>query len=72
MEEKIISIVEAVLNVPTGTVTKDTRADEIEAWDSLAQVMIVGEIESQLGVSISLDIAADFRGVKDFISFLEK
>lgn len=65
MREKIISLIEEILRLETGTITGETMAEDVEAWDSLAQVMIIGGLESRLGISIPLDEAGDIYGVKD-------
>lgn len=67
MSEKIIKIIEEVLQVPTGTVTMDTKAEDLEAWDSLAQVLIIGEMETRLGISIPIDEAADITSVEELV-----
>ena len=51
MKEKIIALIEAALEVPSGTITEDTMIAEVEEWDSLAHVMIIGELEEKLGLS---------------------
>lgn len=67
MTEKIIELIEEILKVPHGTITIDTRAEDIEAWDSLAHVMIIGELEDKLGISIPLDEAIEITGVKELL-----
>lgn len=67
MEEKIIEIIEEVLQVPEGTVTIDTKAEDLEEWDSLAQVLIIGELDTRLGISIPIDEAVDLVSVMDFV-----
>ncbi len=67
MKEKIIQLIEEVLQVPTGTITENTKAEEIVEWDSLAHVMIIGELEEKLGINIPLDIAAEIDNVADLI-----
>ena len=62
MKEKIIALIEAALEVPSGTITEDTMIAEVEEWDSLAHVMIIGELEEQLGFSIRLEEALDLTG----------
>ncbi|MCM1188879.1 MAG: acyl carrier protein [bacterium] len=67
MEEKIIALIEEALNVPAGTVTEDTAAADVEQWDSLAHVMIIGELEEKLGISIPLEEAVELTGMKDLL-----
>lgn len=68
MKEQIIDIITEILQVPPGTVTEDTRIDDLEEWDSLAQVLIIGELESRLGITISLEEAEEMTGVTDFLN----
>lgn len=72
MKEQIIDLVTGILSVGEGVVTENTLIDDLEEWDSLASVMIIGEIEARLGVSIDLDDAMEVTGVKDLITLCEK
>ncbi len=67
MKEKIIALIEAALEVPSGTITEDTMIAEVEEWDSLAHVMIIGELEEKLGLSIPLEEAVDLIGVRELL-----
>jgi acyl carrier protein len=67
MKEKIIALITEVLMVPEGTVTENTMMDDLEEWDSLAHVMIIGELEEKLGVSIPLDEAIELTGVAQIL-----
>ena len=68
MKEQIIDIITEILQVPAGTVTGDPRIEDLEEWDSLAQVLIIGELESRLGIAISLEEAEEMTGVADFLN----
>lgn len=67
MSEKIIELITRVLGVPEGTITAHTLIEEVEQWDSLAHVMIIGELESELGIVIPLDEAIELTGVQDLL-----
>ena len=67
MKEKIIALIEEVLQVSAGTVTEDTCMEDLEEWDSLAHVMLIGELEEKLGVSIPLDEAAEITSVREIL-----
>lgn len=69
MEEKIISLIESVLKVPAGTVTAQTRAQDLEQWDSLAHVMIIGALEERLGIEIPLDEAVEIEDVAGILKY---
>ncbi len=67
MKEKIIALIEEVLKVPKGTVSEDTMIADVEQWDSLAHVMIIGELEEKLGVSIPLEEAVEITSMKELL-----
>lgn len=67
MKEKMIALIEEVLKVPAGTITEDTMMEDVEEWDSLAHVMLIGELEDRLGVSIPLEEAIEITGVKELL-----
>jgi len=67
MTEKILALIEEVLNVPAGTITVDTVAEDVEEWDSLAHVMLIGELEDRLGISIPLDEAVEITSVREIL-----
>ena len=66
IKEKIIELIEEVLQVPAGTVTEDTVMEDLEEWDSLAHVMIIGQLE-ELGISIDLEEAVEITSVKEIL-----
>ncbi|MDE6516242.1 MAG: acyl carrier protein [Acetatifactor sp.] len=70
MKEKIIAMITEILQVPEGTVTENTLMEDLEEWDSVAQVMIIGELESRLGISVPLDEAMEMTGVVDILARL--
>lgn len=67
MKKRILELIEEVLNVPVGTVTEYTTMDDLEEWDSLAHVMLIGELEERVGVEIPLDEAVEITCVKEIL-----
>ena len=67
LQKNILDLIEELLKVPAGTVTVDTQIADVEEWDSLMHVMIVGELESRLGVAIPLDDAVKLTSVKELL-----
>ena len=65
MREKVIALIEETLNVPKGTITEDTKIADVEQWDSLAHVMIIGALEEKLGISLPLEEAIELTGVRE-------
>lgn len=67
MRKKIIALIEQALDVPAGTVTEDTKIADVEQWDSLAHVMIIGELEEKLGISIPVEEAVELTGMRELL-----
>lgn len=67
MRKKIIEVIEKTLNIPKGTINEESKIEEVEGWDSLAHVLIIGELESELGVSIPLDEAIEIKTVAELL-----
>ena len=65
MREKIIALIAETLNIDGGIIKEETKIDEVEGWDSLAHVLIIGALESELGVSIPLDEVIEITSVHD-------
>ena len=72
MKEKIIALITEILQVTDGTVSESTLIDDLEEWGSMEQVMIIGELESQLGIVISLDEAMEMTGVPDILAKIQE
>lgn len=71
MRDKIIQIIEETLKVAPGTITADTKIEDVEEWDSLAHVMILGALEEQLGLSIPLEEAIEMTSVSELLGLAE-
>lgn len=67
MKEKVIALIEEILKVAPGTITEEIKIEDVEQWDSLAHVMIIGELESKLGISIPLDEAIEIATMKELL-----
>lgn len=67
MKEKIIALIEEILKVTPGTITENTKIEDVEQWDSLAHVMIIGELEEKLGISIPLDEAIEITDMRELL-----
>lgn len=65
MREKIIALMEEIFQVSAGTVTEATKAEDLEEWDSLAHVMLIDALDSELGISIPLDEAVEISSVAE-------
>lgn len=71
MKDKIIRIIEETLKVAPGSITAETQIEDVEEWDSLAHVMILGALEEQLGLSIPLEEAMEMTSVSEILELAE-
>ena len=67
MKQRVLELMAEVLQVPADIITEDTTMDDLEEWDSLTHVMLIGELEIQLGISISLDEAVEITNVRELL-----
>lgn len=67
MKNEIFKLMAEILQVSEDMITEDTRMDDLEEWDSLTHVMLIGELETQLGISIPLDEAVEITSVKELL-----
>lgn len=65
MREEVMRLIEEVLAIPEGTINENTMMSNVEEWDSLAHVMIIGTLEERMGISIPLDEAIEIKGMQD-------
>jgi acyl carrier protein len=72
MKERLIATVAAALRVRTSELTLETGPGDLEAWDSLAQLNVVSEIEAEFLVWIPIEQMAEIRHIRDFLPYLEK
>ncbi len=71
MTEKVISLIEEVLDVPRGTITEDTRIEDVEEWGSLEHVAIIGELEEKLGIAVPLEESLEIESVRELLDMCE-
>lgn len=67
MKDKVLRLIEEILQAPEGAITPETKIADVEEWDSLAHVMIIGALEERLGVEIPLDEAVEITCVQEIL-----
>lgn len=67
MKDKVLRLIEEILQAPEGAITPETKIADVEEWDSLAHVMIIGALEERLGVGIPLDEAVEITCVQEIL-----
>jgi acyl carrier protein len=54
------------------TVTRESTAQDIEAWDSVQNVTLMLEVETEFGVRFSTSEMAYLQNVGDLVDLIEK
>ena len=72
MQDKVIALIEKVLNVDNGTISLDTEIGELPEWDSLHNVQIMAELENQFDVKITSEMVMDLETVADIVDLMEE
>ena len=65
MEEKVLEMVKSVLE--DENVDINTSQSNNARWDSMAQLNLVVELESEFGISLEPDEISSIKSVKDII-----
>ena len=70
--ETVQNIIRDVLDEESLVLTMETTSDEIEGWDSLAQINIVATIESELHIKFDLNEITKLRTVGIIVDMIER
>lgn len=69
MEEKVIALLKRVFE--GAEITADSSQETVEQWDSMHQLSIAFEIESEFGISLEPEEMTLLKSVGDIVRFLE-
>ncbi len=68
--EKIIEICADVFDDESIELTEESSAEEIEAWDSLAQLNIVSDIEDEFDISLSIEVVSKAKTIGELVDIV--
>jgi acyl carrier protein len=54
------------------TICRETSADDIEEWDSLAQINIIAAFEGEFGVKFDINDITKIENVGDILDIIER
>ena len=69
---RLTEIFHDVLDDESIVLARETTAEDVEAWDSLAQISLVVAIEKEFGISIDLAELEGLRNVGDMIDLVAR
>ncbi len=65
MRNQIIELIKNKLEIEDDTIDENTRIEDIKNWDSIAHILIIGDLEEKMGISIPLDQAIEITTIGD-------
>ncbi len=71
MQEKVIEMLEEILELDEGELTMDTDLSEVEEWDSISKLALMAEIKKNWKKNLTVDEIKKFQQVKDICEFLK-
>lgn len=70
--EQLKDIYRGILKKDQISLTPETTAADIEGWDSLTHMMLMGSIEKQFGIKFKLMEIMKFNNVGDMVACIQK
>lgn len=61
--QKFCSIVATILNIPVDRVTDALSPDDVDTWDSLNQINLIGALEQEFGVMLATENLAETQSI---------
>lgn len=70
--ERIQAIFRDQFDDPDLTLSRETSADDIEDWDSLSHVTLIGQIEAEFSVRFALGEIQELNNVGEMIDLVAR
>ena len=68
--QKFRSIVATILNIPEEQVTDELSPEDVDTWDSLNQINLIGALEQEFGVLLVTENLAEAQSIPKLRSLL--
>jgi acyl carrier protein len=68
--DKLKSVFQKVLAANNITITREMTAQDIEEWDSLRHIQLIGEVEKAFGIKFKLREVLSMKNVGDLIDLI--
>ena len=72
MEKKFLEFIADIFECDVNSISLDTTKDDLEDWDSLMQLRLVGEISDYFNVEIPIDEVASIESLRDFYKYIDQ
>ena len=70
--EEFLSFIADIVAVDKTPLTLETSQDDVETWDSLMQLRLLGEIEAKYGVMIPMERISTIKKLNDFYQYIKE
>lgn len=71
IKQKVMEVCKDILEDDSIDITEKSCASDIDRWDSLAQLNILGDIEDEFDIHFSLDETMNLRSIKELVDAIE-
>lgn len=69
--EEFLAFMAGILEVDQASLTLETSQDDVQTWDSLMQLRLLGEVEAKYGCMIPIDQVSALKTLGDFYQFVK-
>lgn len=70
MEERLLEIAREILS--RDEMDLSMQREDCEAWDSAAHLILLSELEEELGIVVPFEEVGNIRRLKDFLRFAKE
>ena len=68
----VIEVFNDILDLETGQLTQESTPEDIDEWDSMANVNIIVALEQEFKIKFKLEDIQDAKTVNDFIALVDR
>jgi acyl carrier protein len=72
LDDQLSTIVARVFDIPPDRVTDQLERGKLEVWDSLNHLLLINEIETELGVQFTTEEVLEINTFKDLREIISK
>jgi acyl carrier protein len=69
-QKSAIELIAAILDIDVLSLSPETAFIDLEGWDSMAHLQIIGEFEEKFHVDIPIEKLKDITNIKGLLNYL--
>jgi|HubBroStandDraft_1064217.scaffolds.fasta_scaffold341286_2 acyl carrier protein len=70
--DRVKQIISMLFNIDEASLAAESSGDDVPAWDSMGQLMLILELEQQFDIQIPPERAAQLTSISKIASYLEE